>query len=131
VELYKLLKDSDPNPLAKVGTIVFKGGYDYGLASDDTRITGIEHISVVLPGETASFTIPLRDLEKIPDPPPPTFVETKTLCKIGQGGQCCRYLTAGRKGWSCEKLTTMGQTINERVKNMNAKGDNCPGKGST
>lgn len=55
MELYKLLKDSDINPLAKVGTIVFKMGYDYGLASDDTRMTGIEHISVAMPGEGGRY----------------------------------------------------------------------------
>ena len=41
--------------------------HDYGLASDDTRATGVEHISVVPCAEPngPSFTVPLSDLEEI------------------------------------------------------------------
>lgn len=64
--VYKLLKDS-PRGKAKAGNIVYTyTGYDYGLARDDTEITGKEHISVVLcPDTLPFFTIPVRDLEEI------------------------------------------------------------------
>ena len=52
-----------------VGTIVYDlRGHDYGLASDDTRHTGIEHVSVTLneDGDYPSFTIHRKSLEKMP-----------------------------------------------------------------
>lgn len=52
------------------GTIVYALAYhDYGLASDDTRITGVKHISVTLnpKGDYPSFTHPLDDLDPLPD----------------------------------------------------------------
>lgn len=51
------------------GTIVYDlRGYDYGLASDDTRITGIHHVSVTLKpdGDYPSFTIQKNSLEIVP-----------------------------------------------------------------
>jgi hypothetical protein len=54
---------------AKAGTIVYGAkGYDYGLASDDSRATGLQHRSVTLKedGDYPFFTIPERDLELIP-----------------------------------------------------------------
>lgn len=53
---------------AKAGDIVYDiRGYDYGLASDDTRYSGIQHISVTFKedGDYPSFTIPVRQLEEI------------------------------------------------------------------
>jgi len=40
---------------------------DYGLANDDTRATGVEHITVTLneDGSNPGFTIPLHHLEEI------------------------------------------------------------------
>lgn len=117
----------------EVGNIVQeKYGYDYGLAADDTAMTGIRHISVVSPTEDASFTIPVEDLKEV-DIPPPTDAEVKSLCKIGQGDACCRYLTMGSDGWGCAKLSReLRKQIDERVTagTMNAKGDNCSGKGT-
>jgi hypothetical protein len=52
----------------KAGAIVYdQRGYDYGLASDDTRYTGIQHVSVTLneDGDYPGFTVAERDLEKI------------------------------------------------------------------
>ena len=63
--MYKLLKDRFGN---KAGTIVYKQKYhDYGLASDDTRITGIEHISVTLnsDGDYPGFTVSIHDIEEV------------------------------------------------------------------
>lgn len=56
---WKLLTDSKLEPAAKAGTIVYDPkGYDYGLASDDTRMTGREHRSVTLnaDGSYPTFT---------------------------------------------------------------------------
>lgn len=61
---FKLIEDSGGY---EKGTVVYElKGYDYGLASDDTRYTGIEHISVTLKsdGDYPSFTVPKHKLEK-------------------------------------------------------------------
>lgn len=51
-----------------------------------------------------------------------------TVCKMGQGAECCRYLTlGGLSGWGCAKHTSMAWAIDQRAENMNAKGDNCDG----
>lgn len=50
-----------------------------------------------------------------------------TTCKIGQGAECCRYLTVGAGGWSCAKPTAMRHAIDNRLKDIKAKGDNCDG----
>lgn len=52
------------------GTIVYDAGcYDYSLAADDTRLTGVEHVSVTLnsSGGYPFFTIPKRQLDKAED----------------------------------------------------------------
>jgi hypothetical protein len=53
------------------------------------------------------------------------------VCKIGQGIDCCRYLTLGGspRGFNCEKGTGVGILLDDRVRNgqMIARGDNCPG----
>lgn len=67
---YRLLTDSRIEADATKGSIVYSfAKCDYGLASDDTRHTGIEHISVTFneKGDYPSFTHPLRDLEKVVD----------------------------------------------------------------
>lgn len=50
-------------------------------------------------------------------------------CKPGKGKETCRYLTMGPDGWDCEKGTSMGQLLDERVKanTIGAQGDNCSG----
>lgn len=51
------------------GTLCYLGrGYDYGLSSDDTRATGIEHVSMTLnvDGSYPTFTVPICDLEAVP-----------------------------------------------------------------
>jgi hypothetical protein len=50
------------------GTLVYSYKYwDYGLAKDDTYLTGVEHISVTLKpdGTYPSFTIPIQDLHTL------------------------------------------------------------------
>ena len=54
----------------EAGTICYPfRGYDYGLASDDTRYSGREHISVTLDpdGGIPSFTVAKDDLEETPE----------------------------------------------------------------
>lgn len=52
-----------------------------------------------------------------------------TVCKRGQGEECCRYLCIDRSGWMCAKLTPLKTTFDERVADgkMRSKGDNCEG----
>jgi hypothetical protein len=46
--------------------VVRNPGYDYGLADDDTRITGVEHISVVREGTQGPFfTTPVANLREV------------------------------------------------------------------
>ncbi|WP_043159310.1 hypothetical protein [Bradyrhizobium sp. Ai1a-2] len=56
---------------AAAGTIVFDFlQHDYDLASDDSRLTGVEHVSVTLDpnGGRPSFTIPAADLREVVEP---------------------------------------------------------------
>lgn len=133
-QAYRVLRNSKLEKTAQVGAIVYRqSGYDYGLSSDDTRATGIEHISVTLKrsGGYPGFTIPLRDLE--PTEAPPLSVLTpdhvKETCRPGAGNETCRYLTMGAGGWSCEKHSSLAQMLDDRVERgeMNARGDNCDG----
>lgn len=67
---YRLLTDRFEHT---AGTVVYRAiGHDYGMASDDTRLTGEEHISVTLDpdGGYPFFTAPidaLQDLGPNPD----------------------------------------------------------------
>jgi len=64
--MYKL-KFTDGHGHA-AGTVVYDSvKHDYGLASDDTRLTGVEHVSVTLneDGDYPTFTVALDNLEKI------------------------------------------------------------------
>lgn len=50
----------------------------------------------------------------------------KDTCKIGQGRECCRYLTMGPDGFCCEKLSSMKSHL-DHATHMTARGDNCDG----
>ena len=52
-----------------------------------------------------------------------------SICQIGKGNRCCRYLTCGFKGWKCAKMTDLKSEIDKRVAagQFSAKGDNCDG----
>lgn len=137
-QAYRILKDSGLCKEAVAGTIVFRqSGYDYGLARDDTEATGIEHISVTLKrsGGYPGFTIPLRDLEPTTAPrlAPLDEAHVMATCRPGAGAETCRYLAMGPKGWSCEKHSSLAQTLDDRVREetMTARGDNCEGREST
>ena len=65
---YKITKSGTNSGNFPAGTIVYDlRGHDYGIASDDTRMSGIEHVSVTLDpdGNYPSFTVVKDDLEKI------------------------------------------------------------------
>ena len=59
----------------------------------------------------------------------PGMEYVKAVCKIGQGHACCRYLTMGAGGWSCEKRSSLKAALDARVlaETMTARGDNCEG----
>lgn len=134
-QAYRLRKSSTLNPDATEGCIVYaSSGYDYGLASDDTRMTGVEHISVTLKrsGGYPTVTIPLHDLEKTTAPPLErlTGQHVTDICRPGEGTATCRYLTMSAKGWSCRKHTLLADTLDSRViaETIIARGDNCEGR---
>lgn len=63
--MYRLKSDRFGHP---AGTIVYDSRkHDYGLANDDTRYTGIPHISVTLDenGDYPVFTVAEHDLEQV------------------------------------------------------------------
>lgn len=67
---YRMLTDSKLEPKATKGSIVYKcAKNDYGVSADDTRISGVQHISLSLTsdGDYPFFTHPLKDLEKVSD----------------------------------------------------------------
>jgi len=56
--------------MAAKGHVVYRSErHDYGLANDDSRMTGVEHWSMTFhpegSGEAPHFTIPVADLEEI------------------------------------------------------------------
>ena len=118
-----------------VGTVVFPSKiYDYGLAADDTVATGIRYISVTKSqyGGGFVFTIPHEDLAEIDVEELPEIDDqhAREVCRIGQQGECCRYLTMASTGWSCEKLGPMGPELAARAKlgKIIAQADNCEGR---
>lgn len=65
---YRLTADSRIRPDATAGTVAYRCVEpDYGLAADDTRMTGKVHISLTLDpdGGYPFFTHPVDDLEEI------------------------------------------------------------------
>lgn len=55
----------------------------------------------------------------------------KNVCKIGQGKECCRYLTLGPDGWNCERNNPSAKRMLDlRVESGSfiSKGINCDGK---
>lgn len=60
---YMVLRAGRSSCDVKMGQVVYAGNCDYGCASDDSRSTGIEHISVS-ESDTGSptFTIPREDV---------------------------------------------------------------------
>lgn len=68
IKTFEMLVDSQIEPKATKGTIVFDCvKHDYGLANDDTRMTGIKHTSVTLDagGGYPFFTVPVKDIKPL------------------------------------------------------------------
>ncbi len=54
------------------------------------------------------------------------------ICKMGQGGACCKYLVVGSKGFECMKtdpLTKKVVDVNWATTAHVSQGDNCEGYG--
>ena len=65
---YRMKKDATTEPKATAGAIVYAcAHHDYGLARDDTRMTGTPHISVTMKsdGGYPFFTVPEDSLEEV------------------------------------------------------------------
>jgi len=67
-------------------------------------------------------------MDKLPE-------HVKNVCKIGQGPECCKYLTftcnGPEMGWTCEKTKERNkQAIDAKwaTEEHVAQGDNCEGK---
>jgi len=51
------------------------------------------------------------------------------ICKMGQSAECCRYIIVNPDvGITCAKLTSLKQTLDDKVDTMRAKADNCEGR---
>lgn len=60
----------------------------------------------------------------------PDIEYAKEICKMGQGQECCRYLTMHPDGFSCEKHGELRKYLDCRViaGTITSRGDNCEGK---
>jgi len=58
-------------------------------------------------------------------------IHLNQVCKIGQGNECCRYITVGPQGFGCEKHSDLKGVLDAKVNagEMVAQGDNCAGWG--
>jgi hypothetical protein len=59
---------------------------------------------------------------------PPTHL--LTVCKIGQGHECCRYVLMSADGWMCGKVDPASRKLLDdpiRRARFTAQGDNCDG----
>ena len=68
IKKFKIIRADRAAMQVEVDDIVYDSvKHDYGLASDDTRITGIEHVSVTFKedGDYPFFTIPRADLQEV------------------------------------------------------------------
>ena len=56
-------------------------------------------------------------------------VHLTSVCRLGAGRECCRYLLNGAGKWVCGKHTDLAAYIDQRVTagTFNAIGDNCDG----
>ena len=67
----------------------------------------------------------------MPDPTPEAgkTIEREHLlsvCRLGQGAACCRYIIVSGSGIECAKGSPLQAGLDARTK-MTAKGDNCSG----
>ena len=62
------------------------------------------------------------------------IVDTKhltTVCRLGEGAACCRYVVASGGGIMCAKHDEIASRLDQYAVSgaMVARGDNCPGYG--
>lgn len=52
-----------------------------------------------------------------------------SVCRVGKGAKCCRYLCLDEHGFCCGKLSALRPVIDARVAagTMRAMGDHCSG----
>lgn len=57
------------------------------------------------------------------------LMHVKFVCKAGQGGRCCKYLSlCTTEGFTCEKENPLSKMIIDRQGHqMISQGDNCAG----
>lgn len=105
-------------------------GQDYDAAHDQTQILGRScgAFTEKAFGGYPFVVLPWDDVEEADAPhlSSPRDDQVRSLCRVGQGSDCCRYLAVGPTGWSCEKLTPLAMHIDAR-EDMVARGDNCEG----
>jgi|688.fasta_scaffold38826_9 hypothetical protein len=57
---------------------------------------------------------------------------TESVCKVGQGAKCCKYLIMAMNGWECMKADPADKKLIDDFysdSTHNANGDNCNGYG--
>lgn len=64
-----------------------------------------------------------------PDIKPKSLTKSFTIdtCKMGQGNECCKYLTADPNGLQCGKLNLEVKDWIDGRTDMVAQSDNCDG----
>ena len=120
-------------PATKNMTVYKCTGEDFGCLAEEARILGVACMAVTLDrlGNYPFFVVPVSCLDpiEVDDLPPLTKDHIDQVCKIGQGHDCCRYLTMGVGGFDCSKLHAgLRMTLDARVHGMTAQGDNCEGR---
>ena len=56
--------------------------------------------------------------------------QIKTVCKIGQGADCCKYLVMSPNGFECSKFKPEDKAVIDKAWESGhhvAQGDNCGG----
>lgn len=63
---------------------------------------------------------------------PPDDAYVISTCQPGKGERTCRYLVREAAGWTCVKLSSLGDQADRLVAlgSMQATGNNCDGRGS-
>jgi len=115
---------------------VLLAGYDYGCLGDD-EVGIVYRGDDNKPEEFSSFFVGTNpsNLEEYKLKPEDQLTKKHIggVCMLGKGDSCCRYLTAGSRGFSCARVdgnTSIAHHIDDRIRNgtINAKGSNCGGR---
>lgn len=136
---FQLLRNDTVHPNLAVGMTLYPyAGPDFGLLEDAKQITGIEGVAVTLDkaGGTPFYVVarPALNEIEVADLPPLTMEAVDTVCKIGKGAACCRYLVAGSEGFECAKFEQSVRLVLDNraaAGTITARGDNCEGRTGT